>query len=833
MDPARWERVKDLFQEALERPPEERDVHLREACPEDASLRNDVERLLSAHVRADAFLDRPAIELADPTAGAAQPPSRIGGYRIVREIGHGGMGTVYLAEREEPGFHRTVAIKVVRRGMETGFVVRRFENERQILASLEHPGIARLYDGGTTEDGLPYFVMEYVEGVDLLAWCASRNLSIPERLALFRRVCEAVQFAHQNLVVHRDLKPTNILVTPQGDPKLLDFGIAKLLSPMEAGTEATGTFVRLMTPDFGSPEQLLGRRITTASDVYSLGVVLYELLTGQRPYSLEGRSPGEVERLVVETAAERPSSAAPHRLKRALRGDLDKIVLKALEKDPVRRYPTAAELSDDLRRQLGGFPVRALPDRAAYRAGKFVRRHRVGVAATAAVTLALVAGLGAALWQARVARGEREVAQRHLADLRSLLTTVLFEFHDSVRDLPGATPARELVVRRALEYLEKISRAEGATPDMRRELAEAYQRISRVQGGVFSSHVGDTAGALKSATRALEIRRSLAASFPGNPADQVSLARAELDRAQVLLAAGQSAEAVQSCGRAVKGLDALARSKPRDRTITSELDRSRRYQGMALATAGQRDEALAALRTAVREFSRITEEEPGNDTFRRELATTLQILLHNLPESEKDEAARTYAAATAIQNLLLLRQPSNAGLKRELAYTHFSMGYFGERLGDTALAIDAYSRALPIRQELAEADPRNADAQLRLADVFHGLGFVEARAGMPGAQDNLLKALDIVQTVARLDPANHRTTQVLAFIYGSLGMASETGAPPAEIRARLRAAREWYEKSRNVFVSLREQGRLGPPERAELTTTEEKISEIDRELAGR
>ena len=485
MDPARWERVKDLFQGALERPPEERDVHLREACPEDASLRNEVERLLSAHVRADAFLHRPAFDLADPRTDAAQAPVRIGEYRIVREIGHGGMGTVYLAEREQPGFQRTVAIKVVRPGMETGFVVRRFVNERQILASLEHPGIARLYDGGTTEDGLPYFVMEYVEGVDLLSWCASRNLSIRDRLALFRRVCEAVQFAHQHLVVHRDLKPTNILVTPEGDPKLLDFGIAKLLSPVEPGGEETGTLVRLMTPDFASPEQLLGRRITTAADVYSLGVVLYELLTGQRPYSLEGRSPAEVERLVVETPPDRPSAAAPPRLKKGLRGDLDKIVLKALEKDPTRRYATAAELSDDLRRQLGGFPVRALPDRPGYRAAKFVRRHRAGVAVTVAATLALVAGLGAALWEARAARIEREVAQKHLADLRSLLTTVLFEFHDSVRDLPGATPARELVIRRALEYLEKISRAEGSTPDMQRELAEAYQRISRVQGGVF------------------------------------------------------------------------------------------------------------------------------------------------------------------------------------------------------------------------------------------------------------------------------------------------------------------------------------------------------------
>jgi len=833
MDPERWERVKDLFQEALERPPEERGPHLKEACREDGALQSDVERLLSAHARADGFLGRPAVDLHDadqPEASAA--PARIGGYRIVRELGQGGMGTVYLAERDEPGFRRAVAIKVVRPGMETGFVLRRFQTERQILASLENPGIARLYDGGTTEDGLPYFVMEYVEGTDLITWCDERKLPVPERLRLFLRVCDAVQFAHQNLVVHRDLKPSNILVTPAGEPKLLDFGIAKLLSPVDSGGEETGTLVRLMTPDFASPEQVLGRRITTASDVYALGVVLYELLSGRRPYSLRGHSPAEIERIVGESAPERPSAAAPRGVKRALRGDLDNVVLKALEKDPARRYATAAELSDDIRRHLDGFPVRALPDRAAYRAAKFIGRHRLAVGAGLAIALALVGGLAAAIWQARIARNEREVAQRHLADLRGLLTTVLFEFHDSVRDLPGATPARELVVRRALEYLEKISRQEGSTPDMQRDLAEAYQRISRVQSGVFASHVGNTAGALKSVEKAVEIRRALVRAFPANEADRLRLARAELDSAQVLLSARQAEKAIEAARRAEALLQALATSKAADREDVLELARSRRYLGIALATAGRRDEALKSLRAAIGGLSRIAEEDPRNDTYRRDLASTHQILIHNLPDSEPEEALRSYTTAVALQNMLLLNQPSNAGIKRELAYTHFSMGYFCERLGDTRQAIDAYSRALRIRQELAAADPRNADAQLRLADAYHGIGFVEARAGLPGATDYLLRALDIVQTFRRLDPANTQTTVVLGYLYGSLGTASETGAPKGAVQARLRMARDWYDKSRQVFLSLRDQGRLGGGDIAEIARMEEKISEIDGKLAA-
>ena len=832
MDPERWERVKDLFQEALERGPEERRPHLQEVCRDDAALQDDVERLLSAHARADGFLGRPAVDLegrAPIAAGAA--PRRIGDYRIVRELGQGGMGTVFLAERDEPGFRRTVAIKVVRPGMETGFVLRRFQTERQILASLENPGIARLYDGGTTEDGLPYFVMEYVEGTDLLSWCEERKLSVPERLRLFRRVCDAVRFAHQNLVVHRDLKPSNILVTPAGEPKLLDFGIAKLLSPAESGGEETGTLVRLMTPDFASPEQILGRRITTASDVYALGVVLYELLSGRRPYSLRERSPAEIERIVCETAPERPSAAAPREARRALRGDLDNVVLKALEKDPARRYATAAELSDDIQRYLDGFPVRALPDRAAYRAAKFMGRHRLAVGAGLAVSLALVGGLAAAVWQARIARSEREVAQRHLADLRSLLTTVLFEFHDSVRDLPGATPARELVIRRALGYLEKISRLD-STPDMKRDLAEAYQRISRVQSGVFASHVGNTAAALKSVEKAVEIRRALVRAFPANQEDRRALARAELDSAQVLLSARQAEKAIQACGRAEALLGALTASKTVHRDDVLELSRSRRYLGIALATAGRRDEALRSLRAAIADLSQIAEADPRNDTYRRDLASTLQILIHNLPESEPEEAVQSYTTATALQNMLLLNQPSNAGIQRELAYTHFSMGYFCERLGDTRQAIDAYSRAMRIRQELAAADPHNADAQLRLADAYHGIGFVEARAGMPGATEYLLRALDIVQTCRRLDPANTQTTVVLGYLYGSLGTAAETGAPKGAVEARLKMARDWYDKSRQVFVSLRDQGRLGRGDVAEITRLEEKIAEIDGRLAA-
>lgn len=439
MEPARWERVKAVFQEAFEREPTERAALLDAACAGDPEVREDVERLLRAHAGAAGPLDRPpavAVDAMEADGGGALPPaSRIGPYRLVRELGRGGMGTVYLAERDEPGLRRTVAVKVVRRGMDSAFVVSRFRTERQILAALEHPGIARLYDGGTTDDGLPYFVMEYVEGEDLLSYCDGRRLPIATRLELFLRVCEAVQYAHQSLVVHRDLKPSNVLVTAAGDPKLLDFGIAKLLSPQvgEEGAEETASVIRLMTPDYASPEQVRGERVTTASDAYSLGVILYELLCGHRPYRVKRGEPAEIERAIFEQELDPPSSAlartekvtardgkgtvritpaevsarrqaAPGKLRRRLHGDLDNVVLKALRRDQAERYATAAELGEDIRRHLEGFPVRARPARRAYRAAKFLRRHRTGVAATSAVVLSLLIGLGVAVRQGRVAR---------------------------------------------------------------------------------------------------------------------------------------------------------------------------------------------------------------------------------------------------------------------------------------------------------------------------------------------------------------------------------------------------------------------------------------------
>jgi serine/threonine protein kinase len=323
----------------------------------------------------------------------------VGPYRLIREIGSGGMGTVFLAVRNDDAFQRRVAIKVLRRGMDTDAIVRRFRHERQILASLQHPYIAGLLDGGSTSDGLPYFAMEYVQGQNISDFCEARTLDTTARLELFRKVCAAVQYAHQNLIIHRDIKPANVLVTSDGTPKLLDFGIAKLVNPEVGGQTLapTAAGLQLMTPDYASPEQVRGETVTTATDVYSLGVLLYELLTGRRPYELTSRSLADVAHVICHAEPERPSTAvtqpvrgatSPHtdRLRRRLAGDLDNIALKALSKEPDRRYASVDQFSEDVRRHLAGLPVIARKDTVGYRAAKFVRRNK-GVVAAGAATL--------------------------------------------------------------------------------------------------------------------------------------------------------------------------------------------------------------------------------------------------------------------------------------------------------------------------------------------------------------------------------------------------------------------------------------------------------------
>jgi tetratricopeptide (TPR) repeat protein len=468
----RFSRVDRIFDAALDLPPDQQTAFIVRECGDDEALRVEVLELVRAYHQADSLLDAPAARMAAPLLDAAAAlagpvPERIGAFRVVREIGRGGMGRVFLGERADGQFEQRVAIKLIQDG--TPGVLRRFIEERRILALLEHPGIARLVDGGLTPGGLPYFAMELVEGEPIDAYCERRGLTLDQRLELFGRVCEAVAYAHHRLVIHRDLKPSNILVTPDGQPKLLDFGIAKLLGP--AATDVTRTFLSAMTPEFAAPEQIRGAAVSTATDVYSLGVLLYVLLTGERPYDLRGKPPAEVERIVCDEPPPRPSSLAPAASRRALRGDLDLIVLTALQKDERRRYQSPGALAEDLMRYRRGEAIHARPDSARYRVGKFVARHRLAVGLTGLVVVTLAGAMGREM----VLRGRAEVEARKAREVEQFLVGVFNVADPLARETrdDGNVTARELLER----GVRRIDSSLGGQPEVQAELRGVLGRV--------------------------------------------------------------------------------------------------------------------------------------------------------------------------------------------------------------------------------------------------------------------------------------------------------------------------------------------------------------------
>jgi serine/threonine-protein kinase len=507
--PDQWRRIEAVLDQALELPSDARRAFARQACADDPALLADVEELLAADEQATGVLDESADEsiallLDAENDTASRIGERIGPYRIIAEIARGGMGAVYLAERADGQFDQRVALKLVRRGMDSEEVHRRFMMERQILARLDHPNIARLLDGGRTADGQPWFAMEYVEGAPITDWCDRETLDLEARLALVEQVCDAVSYAHRNLVVHRDLKPSNILVTPDGTVKLLDFGIARVLQDEAPGEEPlTQVGWRVMTPEYAAPEQVRGDAITTATDVYSLGAVLYELLTGHRAHRFRRRNAHEVERVVCEEIPESPStvvtradtwdrgdgttnpidpdqvSAARNmsvaRLRKGLAGDLDTIVLKALRKEPDRRYRSAEALLEDLRRRRAGLPVHARPDTLRYRTRKFIRRNRMGLGAGAVITTALVAGIVGTTWQARAA--EREA--RRATVVKDFLIG-LFEVSRPEISLGREISARELLERGS----RRADTVLAGQPELRAELLAILASIHRSLGNL-------------------------------------------------------------------------------------------------------------------------------------------------------------------------------------------------------------------------------------------------------------------------------------------------------------------------------------------------------------
>jgi len=576
---AKWTRIQDLFYKAAELPAAERAAFLATACPDEPSLRIQVSNLVAA-IEEDGAITGRVQRAAESVLGSSEPDTgeRIGPYEIVRLIGRGGMGAVYLATRADDQFRKQVAIKTMRFGGSPE-LLQRFRAERQILANMEHPNIARLLDGGVTSSGLPYLVMDFVEGVTITAYCEGRALALRDRLRLFQQVCSAVQYAHTNLVIHRDLKPANISVTADGTPKLLDFGIAKLLdhTQIEAGTAATVADERLMTPDYASPEQVRGEPVVTATDVYSLGVVLYELLTRVLPFQLRGATAAEVERIVCGQDPVKPSAAASASLtkleRRALAGDLDNIVMMALSKDPARRYPSVWHLNEDVTRYLSGYPVQARQDSWVYRTRKFVARRRLGVASAVTAVVLVMAFVIALIWERNASDRERVKAQEV-----TRLMLDLFRVSDPSESRGETVTAREVMDRGA----ERMERELSLQPELRATMLHTIADVYR-QLGLYPR-------SLDLAQQSLVLRRQIL-----SPTDSDTI-RSVISIGQVLSSMGKYQESEE---RLREALSLIAGRGETQSVLAAETWQA---LGYSLQRLGRMAEAEAAHTEAVKIF---------------------------------------------------------------------------------------------------------------------------------------------------------------------------------------------------------------------------------------
>ncbi|MEW6212330.1 MAG: protein kinase [Acidobacteriota bacterium] len=844
MTPERWQQIEKIFQSVLDRPPADRAAFLDEACAGDNELRKEVESLIASDEQAGSFIAPVEADFIQPADETSLSGSQVGFYKLIREVGRGGMGSVYLAVRADDEYRKQVAVKLIRRGLDSDFIIRRFRNERQILAALDHPNIARLLDGGTTEDGLPYFVMEYIEGLPIDRYCWENGLSINERLNLFRSVCSAVHYAHQNLVIHRDTKPGNILVTAEGVPKLLDFGIAKLLtSDLAAQTlDQTAVGMRMMTPDYASPEQIRGEQITTASDVYSLGVVLYELLTGQHPHHLRSIPPNEIARVICEQEPERPSDALtreegattsdetartllapeqasrkhegnPDWLRRRLAGDLDNIVLMAMRKEKERRYSSVEQFSEDIRRHLAGLPVIARKDTLSYRAGKFIRRHRVGVIAAVLIVIALLAGLGATLWQARVARAERARAEaeqaraeRRFNDVRKLANSFLFEFHDAIENLSGSTKARELVIKRAMEYLDSLAEESGDDPSLLRELTVAYLKV-----GDINDAMGNKEEARRSYDMAVAMNKIRCERLDSPPSEErlasdktIALNKPKIDAqclrdlsdsyarlSDLLAVTGDTAGALELSLQALSIDEKLATENPDDAKAKTILAGS--YMGTAylLGVTGNKQGELDNYGKALQIREEVAAADANNASVRADLADSLRHLGVAMRWRGPTAVVITYLRrALAVDYELSSSDPTNARARFKLSTSYWCLGEALEDEGDSVGALENYRSALAIREQMAAADPQSATARSSLAPVHINIGRLLVKTGDPqGAIRSARRALEISQSISSAAPTNARVRSFIALCHLNLGEAREKmGDTGAALASYVKAA---------------------------------------------
>ena len=799
MSSAEFQRLRKTFEQLLAAPQQERTAILSEMSVAEPGFAGELQRMLAAHSQPDSLLDQPMV----PSVDSLPPPatrtgSRVGPYILEKELGRGGMGVVYQATRADGTFQRRVAIKILRGDRNAGVFLDRFQQERQILGQLNHPHIAAILEGGTTPEGEPYFVMEYVEGVPLTAYCESHALNVDRKLDLFLQICDAVQYAHRCLTIHRDLKPGNILVTEAGAVKLLDFGIAKLIDAESTLPEEGALTVPILTPQYTSPEQIRREPVTTSADVFALGILLYEITTGEHPFRRKDTAPHEVMRAICEDDPPAPSTVAP-RDSRHLRGELDAIALTALRKQAAWRYPSVEQLADDVARYRRGWPVRARGNRVSYRLRKFARRQWLPLTAAALLMFLLIAGILSTKRQARLADDARHAAeylraqaeqeratadreraaaeqagriateQRSLAEtrtkeveverqrereryreVRSLASSVLFDLYDGIRDLAGSTTARRLIIAKAQQQLELLSADSRDDVAVQRDLAAAYERMGELRVDPHRPNKTDAAAALDAYGHAIDLRKKIAARPGAGPADQRDLAvsMAKLGDGQYYSA--NVKQALVSYEDAWNLAQTLLRAEPADASLRRAAAWVGERRCFGLLASGNTAAAIDSCREATDASSVLARTLPDDVEVQRIVASNEGSYANALRLSRrpKDAAAEATQAVEVLHRLETLA-PNNAEYRRLASGAESILASSLAAVGDSEGSTEAYRRAVASMELAIEIDPSDLGSPLRLAvtllDFSHKMATGSDTAG---ARDAARQALQLLAKTA-------------------------------------------------------------------------------------
>ncbi len=840
MDSAKWKIIKKSFSEVVDLPTAERENFLNAA---DAEIRGEVEKLLFGYEHAEDFIDRPV--LVEQGIAADKTDDLIGeqinDYIILEKIGAGGMGAVYLAERLYSDFKGRVALKLIKRGMDSEAILKRFATERKILSGLKHPNIAQMIDGGISNAGLPFFVMEYVEGVPLNRFCSENNLSLEEILETFRRICSAVEYAHQNLIVHRDLKPSNILVTADGTPKLLDFGIAKLLSGDDdsAATE-TATQGKMFTPEYASPEQILGKTVTTAADVYSLGVILYEILTHHRPFNIKGKTFEEIVKSVCETDPIAPSEAAWREAETVrygetgkirhistgssapvtqrvtvsqLKGDLDNIVLKSLRKEPSERYGSVQQLSEDIARYLNGLPVLARPQTLKYRFEKYVKRHRAGVFAAALILFSLVGGASVATWQAIEARRERARAERRFDDVRGLANTILFDHYERIKNLPGATEARAKLVSDALVYLDKLAQESSDKPDLQRELVAAYRKLGEIQGSTSEGgNLGDENASRKNYLKALAIQENLAANS-SNIEDQRILGKIYLDVSDLFNRENERPTRAEYVGKGLQIFRNLQTTNPKTTEREADLAKALWTWANIVRLQGDNDGAIETYAQAAEIYETLGRGSEDANRFQRNAALTYKnIGAIYAVKKDFQKALDFYQKAYAFDKENALRAPDNVETQMDLSFTHKSLGQAFYELNEKDKTLEQYKSAIAIQEKVFKADAKNRFAAKALSRSYLNIADVHRDGGdFATAETYYQKCRAVLEANSDKQQTTSDKLQTANFFrsFGDFYLKKASHEKPIN-HTDLKIALEKLTEAKNIYQTLQSQNVLDP-----------------------